>query len=252
MLSQVTGLTLSLAPMPHAPHLRFSGAEARAEAVVLLLHGGTPDSFASVRAFDSAVLRMIPFGRGVVRAGNGRIALAMLRYAVRGWNGENESPLQDARWALDRIAERFGDLPVGLVGHSMGGRVALRLADYVGVNSGGVNSVGERSREEHSGGVHSVAALAPWLPPGELFPPLDDRALLLVHGTADRMTDPRATSELAEKLAAEGGDVELVKYPGARHHMLFPHRPWHDLVDRFMVRTLLTPAPGGPTARQRH
>lgn len=223
--------------MSRAPHLRFNGSDARAEAVVLLLPGGTPDSFASVRAFDPAVLRMIPFGRGLVRAGGGRIALATLRYAVRGWNGEQESPLPDARWALDRIAERFGDLPVGLVGHSMGGRVALRVADHAGV---------------HGGGVRSVAALAPWLPQGEAIPPLNDRALLLVHGTADNHTDPRQTFELAEKFAAEGGDVELVKYPGARHHMLFPHRPWHDLVVGFMVRTLLAPAPGGPAARPRH
>jgi predicted alpha/beta-fold hydrolase len=30
--------------------------------------------------------------------------------------------MPDARWALDRIVERFADLPVGLVGRSMGGR----------------------------------------------------------------------------------------------------------------------------------
>jgi pimeloyl-ACP methyl ester carboxylesterase len=222
--------------MHRAPRLTFIGDDMQAEAVVLLLPGGTTDSFASVRAFDPAVLRLIPFGRNVVRAGGGRIALATLRYAVRGWNGEQESPLPDARWALDRIAERFGHLPVGLVGHSMGGRVALRVADHVGVNSRG---------------VRSVAALAPWLPHGESFPPLGDRALLLAHGTADRITDPGKTAELAEQLAADGGDVELVKYPGARHGMLFPARPWHDLVSSFMVRTLLAPVPEGPTGRHR-
>ena len=160
--------------------------------------------------------------------------------------------MADARWALDRIAQRFRHLPVGLIGHSMGGRVALRVADHVerhsvGGYSGEGHSVGVRS-----GGVRSVAALAPWLPPGESTPALDDRALLLAHGTADRVTDPRETVELAEKLAADGVDVELVEFPGARHSMLFPARPWHDLVAGFMVRTLLAPAPGGPTARPRH
>ena len=82
--------------------------------------------------------------------------------------------------------------------------------------------------------------------PGESIPPLGDRALLLAHGTADRITDPGKTAELAEKLAADGGDVELVKYAGARHAMLFPARPWHDLVARFMVRTLLAPVTEGP------
>lgn len=148
--------------------------------------------------------------------------LASLRYAVRGWNGDQDSPMPDARWALDRIAGRFGDLPVGLVGHSMGGRVALRVADH--------------------GGVRSVAALAPWLPPGESIPAMGDRRVLLAHGTADNRTDPRATFELADKLAAEGVDVELVKFPGGGHTMLFPARPWHDLVAGFMVRTLLAPS----------
>jgi len=217
--------------MPLAPSLRFTGHDAQAEAVVLLLHGGTPHHFAPVRAFDPAVLRLFPFGRSVVRAGGGRIKLATLRYAVRGWNGEHESPVPDARWALDRIAQRFGDLPVGLVGHSMGGRVALRVADH--------------------GGVRSVAALAPWLPPGESIPAMDDRSVLLAHGTADRTTNPAETFELAEKLAAQGVDVELVKFAGGRHSMLFPAKPWHDLVAAFMVRTLLAPAPGGPTARPR-
>jgi predicted esterase len=219
--------------MSHAPRLRFSGpGSAQADAVVLLLHGGEPHQFAHVRAFDVSVLRMIPFGRSVIRASNGRIAVASLRYAVRGWNGDQESPLPDARWALDRIAGRFGGLPVGLVGHSMGGRVALRVADHRG--------------------VRAVAALAPWLPPGEPIPAMDDRTVLLAHGTADRRTDPEQTFGLAERLKAQGVDVDLVKFPGGRHSMLFPARPWHDLVAEFMVRTLLVPAQGDRAAHPPH
>jgi alpha-beta hydrolase superfamily lysophospholipase len=218
--------------MDHAPALSFTGPDPRTEAVVLFLHGGATDSFHAVRAFDPSVLRMIPFGRGVRRGGAGRIALAKLRYSVRGWNGERQSPLADARWALDRIAERFGAIPIGLVGHSMGGRVALRVADHGGVlaDDGGA----------HSWGVRSVAALAPWLPVGEPIPSFGDRPLLLAHGAADRVTDPLKTMELADRLAAQGADVELVKYPGAHHSMLFPAKPWHEMVTRFMVRTVLT------------
>ena len=96
-----------------------------------------------------------------------------------------------------------------------------------------------------------MAALAPWLPDGEPIPLLGERALLLAHGTADRTTDPAKTTELAEKLAADGGDVELVNYPEARHAMLFPARPWHDMVATFMVRTLFAPAPDAPPGPQR-
>lgn len=223
---------------------------------MLLLHGGTPQSFASVGAFDPSVLRMLPMGRSVFRAGRGRIVLAKLRYAVRGWNGEAESPLADARWALDRIAQRFGRLPIGLVGHSMGGRVALRVADHRGLTGGGQKGDQARSAwgidwDGYDLGVHSVAALAPWLPHGEPTPVLGDRPLLLAHGTADRTTDPAKTTELARRLSAEGRDVELVKYDGGHHSMLFPAKPWHDLVAGFMVRTLLSPASDGPVGRPR-
>jgi alpha-beta hydrolase superfamily lysophospholipase len=231
--------------MDRAPHLSFTGDGSQPEAVVLLLHGGSTDSFAAARAFDPAVLRMIPFGRSMLRAGGGRIAVASLRYAVRGWNGEWQSPLRDARWALDRIAARLGGLPIGLVGHSMGGRVALRVADHGGVLKGAHGGI-------HSWGVRSVAALAPWLPDGEPIPVLGERALLLAHGTADRTTDPAKTTELAAKLAADGAEVELVKYPGVRHALLFPARPWHDMVASFMVRTLLVPAPEGSSGPARH
>jgi hypothetical protein len=114
----------------------------------------------------------------------------------------------------------------------MGGLVALRVFDHVGV---------------HSRGVCSVAAMAPWLPHGESFPQLGDLALLLAHGTVDRITDPGKTAVVAEQLAANGGDVELVSYPGAGQAMLFPARPWHDLLAKVRLRMLLAPVPEGPT-----
>jgi dipeptidyl aminopeptidase/acylaminoacyl peptidase len=73
---------------------------------------------------------------------------------------------------------------------------------------------------------------------------MDDRNVLLAHGTADHTTDPRETFELAKTLRDEGVEVELHELIGGRHSMLFPARPWHDLVTEFMTRTLLAPAMG--------
>jgi len=49
--------------------------------------------------------------------------------------------------------------------------------------------------------------------------------------------ESKAIAELAEKLRAAGGDVEAVEFPGGRHSMLFPARPWHDLVGARATRS---------------
>ena len=61
-----------------------------------------------VTARQLAVLRMLPFAKDLGRAGAPLgLAVARLRYGVRGWNGEDRSPVADGRWALDQLAERF-------------------------------------------------------------------------------------------------------------------------------------------------
>src|SRR6185436_19053812 len=115
------------------------------EAVALLLHGGRDKSHAATTASQLTVRRMRPFARNLEaeRRDHG-LAVWLLRYRVRGWNGDEMSPLPDARWALDQVRARHGDVPVVLVGHSLGGRTALRVA-------------GDAS-------VRAIAALAPRLP----------------------------------------------------------------------------------------
>ena len=51
----------------------------------------------------------------------------LLSYRVRGWNG-GAGPVEDARWALEEVRRELGDLPVVLLGHSMGARVAVQAA----------------------------------------------------------------------------------------------------------------------------
>ena len=106
------------------PSYAVRGPRSGARAVVLVLHGGRANSTeASPRG--AAYLRMVPFAAAVA-AGHRDVAVWLLRYRVRGWNGPAEDPLHDARWALDEARRLHPGAPIVLIGHSMGGRVDHR------------------------------------------------------------------------------------------------------------------------------
>ncbi len=203
-----------------------AGAELRGhvprhpDGVVLVLHGGAQASRMPVAWWRLAVLRMAPFASTIVRRAGDDLAVLRLKNRVRGWNGSRQDPVHDARWALDRIRRTLPGLPVVVVGHSMGGRVALLL-------SGEPDVVG-------------VAALAPWVESDVRQPP-PGVSLLLVHGTNDRITDPRRTEVLAERYTASGVDLRYVKVEGGTHSMLKDAALWHDTVADFVTDVLLGP-----------
>lgn len=204
-------------------------------AAVLVLHGGRAESHEPTRPWHLSVLRLAPFARAISRVEGPRgVAVASLRYRVRGWNGAEESPVADARWALDQLRERLGELPVVLVGHSMGGRTALRLADHPD--------------------VAGIVALAPWLPPGEPRVPLGSRPLLVVHGTADRWTDPAESRAYVEAAVAAGSPAQWVPMPGLGHFMLRKRRAWREFVTTFVTATVgqTEPGPGPNLSRADH
>src|SRR6266496_984692 len=130
--------------MERVATLRVHEPRKTPRAVALVLHGGQARSLRSTRPWNGATLRMLPFARSLARAGDETgLVVARLRYLIRGWNGKLQSPVGDARSALARLAQRYPGLPVALVGHSMGGRVALTVAD--------------------TPTVEAVVALAPWV-----------------------------------------------------------------------------------------
>lgn len=201
--------------MTDRPVLRGGGPGAAA--AVLVLHGGQEANPAPTRRSHLPSLRMLDLYAGL-RLRSRDCAVYRLRYRVVGWNGnlDEPDPVVDARWALDRIADLQGDVPVALLGHSMGGRTALAVADRPTV-------VG-------------VCALAPWLPEREpLVPPRPDLRVVLAHGTADRMTSAELAARYAARLRATGVAVARFEQPDGRHALLDQPWLWH----RFAVTTTL-------------
>jgi dienelactone hydrolase len=199
---------------PATPH--GSGAAG----VALVLHGGRPDGHDAAGGFLLSHVRMVPFGQAIARAAASRgVETALLRYRVRGWNEPDLDPVRDARWALDDVRRRHGDdVRVVLVGHSMGGRAALRVG-------------GERN-------VVGVAALAPWIGPGEPTEHLAGQTLLIAHGDRERMTDPRASLAFAHRVAKISDHVARFDVHGDGHAMLRRAGEWHRLVARFTLGAL--------------
>lgn len=104
-------------------------------AAVLLLHGGRETGLGPPPPgpLNLPALRMRPFARGVVRGTRDEpvdVAVQEVRYGHRGWNGSREDALHDAVRALDGVRREFGEVPVVLIGHSMGARAALRAAGH--------------------------------------------------------------------------------------------------------------------------
>jgi alpha-beta hydrolase superfamily lysophospholipase len=197
----------------HRPVLIPLAAPAEPKAIVLLLHGGRETGYGRVPAHRLSFVRMRPFARAVHERSR-NAAVALLRYRYRGWNAPDADPVRDTEWALEQLLQTHGALPVILVGHSMGGRAALRGAGHPR--------------------VVAVAGLAPWLPRGEPIDQLEDRDVLLMHGTADLTTSAKATVEFARTIAPIARRVACVQIKRSSHGMLQRAGLWHELTAAYV------------------
>lgn len=211
--------------MTDEPKLLVDNAAGPVRGVALVLHGGRARSHLPVRATNLAVVRMLPFVTALRSHARAGLVVAQVRYRVRGWNGAERSPVPDTKWALDQLATRFPDVPVALVGHSMGGRAAVYAADHQA--------------------VRSVVGLAPWIEPGDPVEPVTGRRVLLVHGAADRMTDPRASAAYARRAEPFAESVTFVSVEGEKHAMLRRAPFWHGVAAGFVAATVLGRTPDG-------
>lgn len=195
-------------------------------AVVLSLHGGAEHGHEPVGTRSGSVWRsrrLVHAIRSDLHAED--VAIARLRFAVKGWNDpESPSPVADARWALGQLDERHAGLPVVLLGHSMGARTALAVADHPSV-------VG-------------VVGMAPWFPKDEDVTPITGKRLVAAHGSRDRITSARATEAMLGRSAEVAEWVEFVPMGPLGHYMLTHQRRWNAVATRGVLEVLDGPGAG--------
>jgi pimeloyl-ACP methyl ester carboxylesterase len=202
------------------PHLTIAAPDGTVRAIALVLHGGRAKSRAPVRRTNLTVVRMAPFAASLRRAGGDLgLAVARLRYVVRGWNGAARSPVADVRWGLDRIAARYPSVPVALVGHSMGGRAAIHAAA--------------------APAVRTVVGLAPWIEPSDPVDTVAGRNVLVLHGDRDRITSPANSAQWTQRARASAESASYVSVAGERHAMLHRAGLWHSMTTAYVLATLL-------------
>lgn len=178
-------------------------------AIALVLHGGAEHGTMPVDGRSLSWRRARALARHLARPLNGDgIGVVLLRYRVKGWNaraGALPSPIPDARWALDALAVDHG-VPVAVVGHSMGARTGVAVADHPS--------------------VRGVVALAPWLPPDEPVEPLAGKVLRAAHGRRDKITSARATRRYVDRAAAVA-DAEFTDMGAVGHYLLRRPSRWN-------------------------
>jgi pimeloyl-ACP methyl ester carboxylesterase len=192
------------------PRLDVRDAPGDTRAVALFCHGGTVSSLEPPRERALSLVRIRAIEQFVAAAGRDRgLTTCVLRYRVAGWNGEAADAFADVRWALEQISAEYGDIPVVLVGHSMGGRAALR--------AGGADA------------VRAVCALAPWTPAGEPVTQLRGRTVAILHGRGDRWVPAALSADFASRAQAAGVRVARFTVAGG-HTMVRRSLLWHRFV----------------------
>ncbi|KRB76344.1 hypothetical protein ASE01_15210 [Nocardioides sp. Root190] len=211
------------------PRLVAVRAPESPEGIVLLVHGGASRrGRMMVSPTQLSVLRMIPIARRVARAGQGRLAVHRLLNSYRGWD-TSHTPVHDIEWAVGQVLERYGpDVPICLVGHSLGGRASILAAGLPA--------------------VRSVVALAAFVYPTDADRlGLRDRQILFVHGLRDRIAPAQRAQQLAERLA-RSNRVGFIAIRNGKHAMLAEHREFGGAAVDFVGATLLDRTPSSPVA----
>lgn len=178
------------------------------QGVVLLLHGGKPRGHDPVGGRSASWRRMAALQRSISpHAHEAGVATWLLRYRERGWNGAGTSATEDARWALEEVRRELGDLPVVLLGHSMGARTSVHVAD--------------------DASVVGVVGLAPWWDRSDPVSGLAGKHLRAAHGRTDKITSARMTQDFVRRARPVAASADFEDMGRAGHYMLRRVPAWN-------------------------
>jgi predicted esterase len=199
-------------------HLTRYDAGVRPQSLILMLHGGKDRAQEVVDGRSLSWRRSASMQREIARrAQQAGASVWLLRFTHRGWNG-GAPRIADARRALDEVRRELGDVPVCLLGHSMGARTAVHVAD--------------------DPNVRGVVALAPWFPPGESVEALRGKQLYAAHGSRDRITSARATQAFVRRAAQVAQTAEFRDMGPLGHYLLRGRPAWNAFAVESALRTL--------------
>jgi len=114
---------------------------------------------------------------------------------------------------INELKKKYNARTINYMGHSAGGSLGANLvAKHPGIVNT-LTAVGARFnldkfKEEEKKKLYSI---------GDNMDKVGDTKILLVYGTADKISEPKVTTDFYEKAKKSGLDVTLIKVEGAPH-----------------------------------
>ncbi|MEX1907204.1 alpha/beta fold hydrolase [Janibacter sp. Y6] len=192
-------------------------------ACVIVLHGGTDDPTKAVRprrTWLPATMNSHWIQNGVDRTLREEgVATWALAHRLAGWDDDADpTPVREAAETVQQARRMYGEgVRIVLVGISMGGRTAVRVADM--------------------DGVVGVVGLVPWLPEEEPTYTLSGKHLRVGYAGLDRTCPLSSMTGFVGRARTDAATVEITEVGPDVHEMVLP-RVWQPFTAR-SVRAIL-------------
>lgn len=197
-----------------ALHLTKNPDRAEPRGVVVMLHGGTQRSVRPVSGSSASWRRTSAMQRSLASEfRTADLSCWLPRYRQRGWN--QGAPVADIRECLDLVGAAHPQVPIVILGHSMGARTAVHVAD--------------------DPQVVGVVALAPWFSDSDPVEPLRGKRLVAAHGQRDRITSAVQTRAYVER-ARSVCEAEFIDMGNRGHYLLSGVVEWNSMAAESVLK----------------